>query len=63
MPFTQTIGSATIDGLSYIGGLARLAARATRALFMDIFSPRRLAYGRAVHQSMALASAHCRFFL
>ena len=51
---TQTIGSATIDALSYIGGLARLAAYATRALFMDMFSPRRLAYGRAVHQSMAV---------
>jgi phospholipid/cholesterol/gamma-HCH transport system permease protein len=51
---TQTIGSAAIDALSYIGGLARLAAYATRALFMDMFSPRRLAYGRAVHQSMAV---------
>src|SRR2546425_169893 len=54
MLITQTIGSATIDALSYIGGLARLAARATRALFMDMFSPRRLAYGRAVHQSVAV---------
>src|SRR5246127_3624653 len=51
---TQAIGTATIDALSYIGGLARLSARATRALFMDMFSPRRLAYGRAVHQSMAV---------
>jgi len=54
MLFTQTIGTATIDALSYIGGLARLSAQATRALFMDIFSPRRLAYGRAVHQAMAV---------
>jgi phospholipid/cholesterol/gamma-HCH transport system permease protein len=54
MLFTQIIGSATIDALSYIGGLARLSAHATRALFMDIFSPRRLAYGRAVHQAMAV---------
>src|SRR6201998_1972873 len=51
---TQAIGTATIDALSYIGGLARLSAHATRALFMDMFSPRRLAYGRAVHQSMAV---------
>ena len=51
---TQTIGTATIDALAYIGGLARLSVYATRALFADIFSPRRLAYGRAVHQAMAV---------
>ena len=50
----QTIGAATIDGLAYIGGLARLSAKAVRALFQDVFSPRRLAYGRAVHQSTAV---------
>src|SRR5438045_8536031 len=50
----QTIGTATIDALSYIGGLTRLSAYATRALFTDIFSRRRLAYGRAVHQAMAV---------
>src|SRR5258707_4106786 len=54
MLFTRTIGSATIDALSYIGGLARLSAHASRAVFMDIVSPRRLAYGRAVHQPMAV---------
>ena len=54
MRSTQAIGTATIDALSYIGGLARLSAHATRALFMDIFSRRRLAYGRAVHQAMAV---------
>src|SRR5258706_1067833 len=51
---TQALGPATIDALSYIGGLARLSVQATRALFMDMFSPRRLAYGRAVHQAMAV---------
>src|SRR5438046_7948778 len=50
----RTIGAATIDGIAYIGGLARLSAYATRALFADMFSRRRLAYGRAVHQSMAV---------
>jgi len=50
----QTIGAATIDGIAYIGGLARLSAYATRALFTDVFSRRRLAYGRAVHQAMAV---------
>src|ERR1041385_1215321 len=54
MASLQTIGTATIDGLAYLGGLARLSANATRALFADIFSPRRLAYGRAIHQGMAI---------
>ena len=50
----QTIGAATIDGLAYIGGLARLGVYATRAAFKDMFSGRQLAYGRAVHQAMAV---------
>jgi phospholipid/cholesterol/gamma-HCH transport system permease protein len=50
----QSIGVATLDGLAYVGGLARLGAYAIRAAFKDMFSPRRLAYGRAVHQSMAV---------
>src|ERR1044072_9896341 len=54
MSSLHTIGPATIDGLAYLGGLARLTATATRALFADIFSPRRLAYGRAIHQGMAI---------
>ena len=54
MPFIQSVGAATIDALSYVGGLAKLSAYATRALFRDVVSPRRLAYGRAVHQAMAV---------
>jgi phospholipid/cholesterol/gamma-HCH transport system permease protein len=54
MSFPQTIGAATLDGIAYIGGLARLGAYAVRAAFADMFSPRRLAYGRAVHQAMAV---------
>jgi phospholipid/cholesterol/gamma-HCH transport system permease protein len=50
----QAIGAATIDGIAYVGGLARLSASAVRALFKDVLSPRRLAYGRAVHQAMAV---------
>jgi phospholipid/cholesterol/gamma-HCH transport system permease protein len=50
----QSIGAATLDGLAYIGGLARLGAYATVAAFKDMFSPRRLAYGRAVHQAAAV---------
>src|SRR5258708_40374258 len=54
MPFIQSVGAATIDALSYVGGLAKLSAFATRALFRDVVSPRRLGYGRAVHQAMAV---------
>ena len=50
----QAIGAATIEGVAYVGGLARLSASATVALFRDVFSRRRLAYGRAVHQAMAV---------
>ena len=50
----QSIGAATVDGLAYIGGLTRLCGNAVVALFKDMFSPRRLAYGRAVHQAMAV---------
>lgn len=50
----QSIGAATVDALAYVGGLTRLGASATRALIADIFSPRRLAYGRAIHQAMAV---------
>jgi len=54
MPFTENIGAATLDGLAYVGGLARLGASAARAVVMDVFEPRRLAYDRAVHQAMAV---------
>jgi len=54
MAFTETIGAATLDGLAYVGGLARLSVSATRAVFKDMFAHRQLAYGRAVHQAMAV---------
>ena len=54
MPFTENIGAATLDGLAYIGGLAKLGASAARAVAMDIFERRRLAYGRAMHQAMVV---------
>jgi phospholipid/cholesterol/gamma-HCH transport system permease protein len=54
MPFTENIGAATLDGLAYVGGLAKLGASAARAVVMDIFERRRLAYGRAMHQAMAV---------
>ena len=54
MPFTENIGAATLDGLAYVGGLAKLGASAARAVVMDVFERRRLAYGRAMHQAMVV---------
>jgi len=54
MPVAENIGAATLDGLAYVGGLAKLGASAARAVVLDIFERRRLAYGRAIHQAMAV---------
>jgi phospholipid/cholesterol/gamma-HCH transport system permease protein len=54
MAFTENIGGATLDGLAYLGGLAKLGASAARTVVMDVFERRRLAYGRAMHQAMAV---------
>jgi phospholipid/cholesterol/gamma-HCH transport system permease protein len=54
MPFVETIGEATIDGLAYVGGLARLAGGAARAVFFGHFWSRKLRWHRAVHQAMAI---------
>ena len=54
MPFVETIGEATIDGLAYVGGLARLAGGAARAVFLESFCGRKLRWYRAVHQAMAV---------
>jgi phospholipid/cholesterol/gamma-HCH transport system permease protein len=54
MAFTETIGAATIDGLAYIGGLARLTGGSARAVFIDPFRGRKLRLSRAIHQAMAV---------
>jgi phospholipid/cholesterol/gamma-HCH transport system permease protein len=54
MPLTQTIGAATIDGLAYVGGLARLTAGAARFVFVEPFRGRKLRLGRAIHQGMSV---------
>ena len=54
MPFVETIGEATIDGLAYVGGLARLAGGAARAVFFEHFWSRNLRWHRAVHQAMSI---------
>ncbi len=54
MPFTETIGAATIDSLAYIGGLARLVGGALRAVFVLPFKGHKFHMGRAVHQAMSV---------
>jgi phospholipid/cholesterol/gamma-HCH transport system permease protein len=54
MSFTETIGSATINGVAYIGGLARLAGGSLRAIFVEPFHGKKFHISRAVHAAMAV---------
>ena len=54
MSLTRTIGSGTIDGLAYLGGLARLSWAALRAAAADLFGGKKFTFTRAVHQAMAV---------
>jgi phospholipid/cholesterol/gamma-HCH transport system permease protein len=54
MAITETIGSATINGLAYIGGLARLAGSSVRTIFIEPIRGKKFHFGRAVHQAMAV---------
>jgi len=55
MSFVEAIGSSTIDGLAYVGGLTRLAGSSLRALFRDMFRVKgRQSFARAIHQAMAV---------
>jgi phospholipid/cholesterol/gamma-HCH transport system permease protein len=54
MAFTETIGEATINGLAYVGDLARLSAGAAQALVIEPFRGGKLRLSRAIHQAMAV---------
>jgi phospholipid/cholesterol/gamma-HCH transport system permease protein len=54
MALTESIGEATINGLAYVGALARLAGGSARAIFIEPFRGRKLRLSRAVHQAMAV---------
>jgi phospholipid/cholesterol/gamma-HCH transport system permease protein len=54
MAFTDTIGAATIDGLAYLGGLARLTGGAAKAVFVSPFQGKKFHMSRAIHQAMAV---------
>ncbi|HUI75172.1 MAG TPA: ABC transporter permease [Candidatus Acidoferrum sp.] len=54
MGLTQNIGAATIDGLAYLGGLTKLAGSSTKAMIGELFRERKVPFGRAIHQAMAV---------
>ena len=53
MAFTESVGSATITGLAYVGGLARITGGAAKALFVEPGRVRKL-LTRSIHQAMAV---------
>lgn len=54
MALTTAIGEATMEGLAYVGNLARLTGGAARAVFIEPFRGGKLRLGRAVHQAMSV---------
>ncbi|MFY9804797.1 MAG: ABC transporter permease [Candidatus Acidiferrales bacterium] len=54
MPFTESIGAATINGLAYLGELARLSGGAARAVFIAPFQGKKFHISRAIHQAMSV---------
>jgi phospholipid/cholesterol/gamma-HCH transport system permease protein len=53
MAITESVGAATINGLAYVGGLARITGGAAKALFVEPDRVRKL-LSRAIHQAMAV---------
>jgi phospholipid/cholesterol/gamma-HCH transport system permease protein len=54
MTALEIIGSRTINGFAYIGGLFQIAIRAAYYVFVAPFKGQSLRIGRAVHQAMAV---------
>jgi phospholipid/cholesterol/gamma-HCH transport system permease protein len=54
MAFTESIGEATINGMAYVGNLARLTAHAGRYVFIEPFRGKPLRWTRAMHQAMSV---------
>ena len=54
MALTESIGRNTINGLAYIGGLAKLGLRAAYFTFIAPFRGQALRLERAIHQAMAV---------
>jgi phospholipid/cholesterol/gamma-HCH transport system permease protein len=51
---TESIGRATIEGLAYVGGLARLTGRAAYSAFIGPLRGKPLRPVRVIHQAMAI---------
>lgn len=54
MAATEAIGRATVNGLAYIGELARLVGRAAHSAFIAPFQGEKMRMDRSVHQAMAV---------
>src|SRR3984885_791016 len=54
MPFLESIGEATIDGVAYVGSLTKLSIGAARAVFIEPFRGHPMRWARAIHQAMSV---------
>lgn len=54
MSVAESIGESTINGLAYVGGLARLTAGAARAAVIEPVWSKPFRWRRAVHQAMVI---------
>jgi phospholipid/cholesterol/gamma-HCH transport system permease protein len=54
MALTEAIGEATINGLAYVGGLARLVGDSVRAVCIDPLRGHTFRFSRAVHSAMSI---------
>jgi phospholipid/cholesterol/gamma-HCH transport system permease protein len=54
MALTETVGAATINGLAYVGGMARLVGGSLRAICLEPLRGRKFRLDRAVHQAMSV---------
>jgi phospholipid/cholesterol/gamma-HCH transport system permease protein len=54
MSFTTDIGEATLNGLAYVGDLARLTGGVARAVFIEPFRGRKFPLSRPIHQAMSI---------
>src|SRR5271155_4177072 len=54
MPLAEDIGAATIEGLAYVGGLAKLTGGAARSVFAQPLKGSKQRWDRALHQAMSV---------
>jgi phospholipid/cholesterol/gamma-HCH transport system permease protein len=54
MAASEAIGRATLNGLAYVGSLARLAGRAANSAFIEPLRGGQFRLGRSMHQAMAV---------